>query len=96
MSVTVVVDFEAKEGHENDLIAFLTNAVPNVRKTPGNQEANLYTDVENPRRPKLIEVWDSVELEMQHLGHLKEAGVLDKVGAMCTRAPFIFRLNKAT
>lgn len=96
MSIATVADFETKDGQAENLTNMLKGAMESVRGSEGNLEANVYVDQDNPNWVRLIEKWESADNQLAHMAELDKAGVLAKVGEMCTRRPIIWYLDKLT
>jgi len=72
MSVVRINHFEAKEGSEADLLAFMQHVVTEVIKADGCLKCQLLKGAENPAQLAVVEEWVSIA------HHQKAASIIPK------------------
>jgi len=58
--ITRINHFEAKQGLENELFAFLQSSISLVEGSPGCRSCRLLRSTENPAQLAIIEEWESI------------------------------------
>lgn len=91
MSVVVTAQFEALEGHEQDLVNALTESIPAVHAEPGCLKFALHS-AENGS-VILIEKWESEELLETHLSGDPVAALVDRIKPHIAKSPEVVRLK---
>lgn len=89
MSLTVLVEFQAKPEATHDLKTFFKEILPDTRKYQGCQSIYLYNNQQDANQLILIEQWDSHSHYDKYLAWRKETGVLDRIGGMLDSPPSI-------
>ena len=88
MSVTLVINFHAKDEHLNSLLVILEGA---KRDLPGNGEGcsavRVLQDVHDPNRVQLMETWDSVATHQVHFAAINESGDWPNIVSMMQSEP---------
>ncbi len=88
MQTRVTLNCTLNPEHTPDLIGFLTENLPNVRRFDGCLSVKVYFD-ELKNEMLLEEKWDSKEHHHAYIAFIDGNGVLAKLRAFFTQAPTI-------
>jgi quinol monooxygenase YgiN len=86
MSITRINEFVAKDGHIDDLLAFLASIVPLIVSSDGCRSCQILQSQEDPARIMMIEVWDTVDAHKASLKNIP-AGTFKKTSEMLAAPP---------
>ncbi|MEM7423844.1 MAG: hypothetical protein AAF334_08970 [Pseudomonadota bacterium] len=82
----------AKPDEFENLVAYMTQILPDTASYAGAQIISCYTD---PAANKLVvhEVWDSKESQQAYFGWRSETGAVDKIVSMLAEPPALEEYN---
>jgi len=88
MSVTVIINFEAAQGHAEALLAILQEGRDFGLTVDGCEAYDVYQGKEEPHKFALIERWTSVDAQQAHFeNNVRASGVLDRVVTLTIEPP---------
>jgi quinol monooxygenase YgiN len=94
MSTTVMLEFKAKQGLGNGLLATLKDILPDTRSYEGNQSITVYQKQDDPDTCIIQGVWDSVGHYEKYIAWREETGVLAAFVDQLEGPPSIRYFNK--
>ena len=93
MSVTVIIEFEAKPEATNQMKEMLKE-LQDTRAFDGCQHIDVYNNVDKDGDMVLVEKWDSRKHKEKYLAWRTETGILDKLMEMIVGEPSIRYFEK--
>jgi quinol monooxygenase YgiN len=91
MNVIVTATFNAREGHEQELLEALKASLPAVHDEPGCIRFALH--ISESGSPVLVEKWESDELLEIHLAGEPVAALVDRIQPHVAEDPQVVRLS---
>lgn len=86
-TTTVIVNFYAKEGKEDELGRFITPAIPRLGELDGCLGGSLYHDMDEPNLFVLVEHWESVEKHKAYIEQIENDGTMDEMNPLLEKPP---------
>jgi len=93
MSVTVVLDLNAKPGSMDDMKKLFVEILPDTRKYDGCEGLEVRINSDDPDNMVLIERWQSRPHYEKYFAWRQETGLIDRLGPMLGAPPNIRYLD---
>ncbi len=94
MSITVIVEFQAKPDAEQQLKDLVREALPDTRAYEGCKGVDEHHNADDGCNIVLVEEWESREHYEKYLAWRTESGLLDTVSEMLAGEPSIRYYDK--
>jgi quinol monooxygenase YgiN len=87
MTVTVLLELEAKEGRGDELAAVVSGSLPETRAFAGSEGAELLRDLDAPDRLLVVERWRAREDQQAYSAWRTEQGSLTALAGLLGSRP---------